>query len=51
MVALRKAVERPRSRPAKRALYRELCQDDDGIRYTVIVWRNKPGLSTVSYSS
>ena len=50
MVALRKAVERPQSRPDKRELYREFCQDDDGNLYTVIVWQNKPGLSTVSYS-
>jgi len=50
MVALEKAVDRPHSRPDKRELYREFCQDNDGVRYTVIVWQNKPGLSTVSYS-
>ena len=49
MVALQNPVapQPPRNR---RELYREKCQDEDGNRFTVIVWQNKPGLSTVSYS-
>lgn len=39
-----------RSSPAKRELYRERCQDEDGNRFTVIVWRDWPGLSAVSYT-
>lgn len=39
-----------RSSTSKRELYREDCQDEEGNRYTVIVWQNKPGLSTVSYT-
>jgi len=34
----------------RRELYREQCQDEEGNRFVVIVWQNKPGLSTVSYS-
>lgn len=41
----------PRSQQTRRReLYREQCQDEDGNRFVVIVWQNKPGLSTVSYS-
>ena len=42
----------PARRPqtSRRELYRERCQDEDGNHFTVIVWQNKPGLSTVSYS-
>jgi hypothetical protein len=39
-----------RRHASRRELYRELCQDEDGARFTVIVWQNKPGLSSVSYS-
>lgn len=48
MVALRKQAERPVRRfpPVRCELYRELCQDDDGNRYTVVVWRNLPGTFT-----
>ncbi|WP_306224612.1 hypothetical protein [Bosea beijingensis] len=51
MVALQDTQPVPR-RPqtARRELYREQCQDEDGNRFAVIVWQNKPGLSTVSYS-
>lgn len=51
MVALRKPVDLPprRRAPVKREVYRELCQDDEGNRYTVIVWRDWPGSAT-SYS-
>lgn len=47
MVALRKPTEQPVRRfpPVRRELYREICQDDEGNRYTVIVWRNPPGTS------
>jgi hypothetical protein len=31
-------------------LYREECEDDDGNRYTVIVWRPFPGLSLTDYT-
>ena len=31
-------------------LYREPCEDSDGKRYTVIVWRLYPGLSSTSYT-
>lgn len=52
MVAIQIPADRPRRRPqtTRRELYRENCQDDEGNRFTVIVWQNKPGLSTVSYS-
>ena len=49
MAAVQTPVEPPR-RQSRRELYREQCQDEDGNRFTVIVWQNKPGLSTVSYS-
>lgn len=39
-----------RSSTSKRQLYREDCQDEEGNPYTVIVWQNKPGLSTISYT-
>ena len=44
------AVPPGRQPTSRRELYREQCQDEDGNRLTVIVWQNKPGLSTVSYS-
>lgn len=51
MVALQDADLPSRRQPTnRRELYRELCQDEDGKRFIVIVWQNKPGLSTVSYS-
>lgn len=51
MVALQTPAEPPQRRPtSRRELYREDCQDADGARFTIIVWQNKPGLSTVSYS-
>jgi len=31
-------------------LYRERCQDEYGNHYTVIVWRDWPGLSMTSYT-
>lgn len=49
----RKAIlpARPRSIAAMPTeLYREPCQDGDGNRYTVIVWRLYPGLSSTSYT-
>jgi hypothetical protein len=33
-----------------REQYRELCQDEDGNRYVVIVWRAKTWLSTTLYT-
>lgn len=36
--------------PTRRELYRELCQDGDGHRYTVIVWRDWPGSPVSSYT-
>lgn len=47
MVALQDTQPVPR-RPqtARRELYREQCQDEDGNRFVVIIWQNKPGLST-----
>ncbi len=39
-----------RPQTSRRELYRERCQDEDGNRFVVIVWQNKPGLSTVSCS-
>lgn len=51
MVGLQTPSERPRRQSTnRRELYREQCQDEDGNRVVVIVWQNKPGLSTVSYS-
>lgn len=52
MVAMRKPAEPPPRRfgPVKRELYREPCQDGDGNRYTVIVWRDWPGTSITSYT-
>ena len=51
MVAIWRGAEVPRKpSPVKRVLRTENCQDEDGNRYTVIVWRDWPGLSTVSYS-
>lgn len=51
MVAVRKPLEpmaRRRS-PVRREVYREVCLDDGGTRYTVIVWRELPG-SLTSYT-
>lgn len=44
------AVPSRRQPTTRRELYREQCQDIEGARFTIIVWQNKPGLSTVSYS-
>lgn len=33
-----------------RELYREACQDEDGNRYTVIVWRVHPSRSGTIYT-
>lgn len=33
-----------------RELYRELCRDEDGNRYIVIVWRSYPGLPITYYT-
>jgi hypothetical protein len=35
--------------PPRRELYRELCQDEEGNRYTVIVIRPHPDLSVTEY--
>lgn len=39
------------ARPAqtRRELYRELCQDEDGNRYTVMVYRSHADLSITNY--
>lgn len=51
MVALQTpAVPLPRRSTSRRELYRERCKDEEGNRLVVIVWQNKPGLSTVSYT-
>ncbi len=51
VVASRPTDPRPRPHaPVKRELYRERCQDEDGNRYAVVVWRDWPGLPTTSYS-
>lgn len=51
MVALQTSAGPPRRQlTTRRELYRELCQDGEGHPVTVIVWQNKPGLSTLSYS-
>lgn len=36
--------------PVRRELYRELCEDEDGNRYTVIVYRPFPHLSVTDYA-
>ncbi|KRE11637.1 hypothetical protein ASE66_24235 [Bosea sp. Root483D1] len=43
--------DRAAARPAsiRRELYRELCQDEDGNRYTVIVYRPVPDLNVTRY--
>lgn len=52
MLALRKPAELlPRRHSAvNRALCRERCKDEDGNRYTVIVWRDWPRSSLTSYT-
>ncbi|WP_186421354.1 hypothetical protein [Bosea sp. CS1GBMeth4] len=35
---------------AHRELYRELCEDDDGNRYTVIVFQLYPNLTVTDYA-
>jgi len=51
MVALHSDVVPPRrQQTSRRELYRDVCQDEDGNRFTLIVWQNKPGLSTVSFT-
>lgn len=51
MVAIQSPAAAPRQQSStRRELYRERCQDDDGNRFVDIVWQNKPGLWTVSYS-
>lgn len=52
MGAVRKPSEPPprRHSAVKRELYRERCNDEEGNRYTVIVWRDWPGTSSTSYS-
>jgi hypothetical protein len=52
MVALRKLsdVLPPEApSPYKRELYRELCRDEEGRRYTVIAYRPFPGLVITDY--
>jgi hypothetical protein len=36
--------------PTRREIYREPCQDEDGNRYTVIVYRTHPDLSITDYA-
>jgi len=36
--------------PSRRELYREACQDEDGNRYTVVVYRPFPHLSITDYA-
>jgi hypothetical protein len=36
--------------PARRELYREPCQDEDGNPYSVVVYRPFPHLSTTEYA-
>lgn len=36
--------------PNRREIYRELCQDEDGNRYAVIVYRPFPHLSVTEYA-
>ncbi|WID98411.1 hypothetical protein QO058_09320 [Bosea vestrisii] len=43
-----KVTIRPASAPIE--LYRELCEDEDGNRYTVIVSRPFPGLTVTRYA-
>jgi hypothetical protein len=35
--------------PPRHELYREACEDEDGNRYTVIVYRTHPGLCVTDY--
>lgn len=35
--------------PYKRELYRELCEDVEGRRYTVIIYRLFPGIAITDY--
>lgn len=53
--AIRRAERRPLVRSGRlvrkpRELYREACEDDEGNRYSVIVWRPYPGLSQTDYT-
>jgi hypothetical protein len=34
----------------KQALYTEQCRDENGNRYTVVVWRDWPGSPLTSYT-
>ncbi|MCV9937702.1 hypothetical protein OIU35_15210 [Boseaceae bacterium BT-24-1] len=36
--------------PAPREMYREACQDEDGNRYTVIVYRPFPRINLTRYA-
>lgn len=36
--------------PSRRELYREPCQDEDGNRYSVVVYRPFPHLSITEYA-
>lgn len=52
MVALRKlsdVLPPEAASPYKRELYRELCRDEEGRRYTVIAYRPFPGLAITDY--
>ncbi len=44
------AMTRHRTISAPTELYRENCQDADGNRYCVIVWRLRPGTSLTTYT-
>ena len=51
MVALRKPPPGPRKLiEAPRIWRRDACQDEDGNRFTVLVWRVYPGLPITRYS-
>lgn len=51
MVAISKDIDASRRpSPVKCELYREQCQDEDGNRYTVIVWKDWPGSPLTSYT-
>lgn len=51
MVALRKPTPEPRKLvEAPTILRREACEDEDGNRFTVIVWRVYPGLPITRYT-
>lgn len=51
MVAIWRGPEAsPKPSPVKRALYTEKCHDEDGNRFTVVVWRDWLGSPLTSYT-